>query len=102
LIPTATVSDLRFDRTDAVAGSYHTLTISGSNLTPETYFDVRFNTGSETSVVLNWQRGLTVSHSVSAGTAPGNWTINGVRAHQEEADHTGDFSPLNATITIVP
>ena len=104
LIPTATVSDFRFDRTDVAAGTSYSVDISGSNLTPETFFDVRFSTpGSDTyAVVLNWQRGLTISHSVPAGTAAGSWTINGVRAHQEEADHTGDFTPLNATIIVSP
>ena len=102
VIPTATVSDLRFDRTEVVAGNDYAVIISGAHLTPETYFDVRISTGSETHVVLNWQKGLTVSRHVPADAAAGGWTINGVRAHHEEADHTGDFTPLSASITIVP
>src|SRR4030095_16208089 len=95
LVPTPTVSDFRFDQTDVAAGTSYSVSISGSNLTPETFFDVRYSIpGSDTSaVVLNWQRGLTFSHSVPAGTAAGSWTINGARAHQEEADHTGDLTP---------
>jgi Galactose oxidase, central domain len=102
LIPTPIVSDFRFDQTDVAAGTSYSVSVSGSNLTPETFFDVRLSTpGSDTyAVVLNWQRGLTVSHSVPAGTTAGSWTINGVRAHQEEEDHTGDFAPFNATITV--
>ena len=89
---------------NVAAGTSYLVDISGPNLTPETFFDVRFSIpGSDTyAVVLNWQRGLTVSHGVPAGTAAGSWTINGVRAHEEEADHTGDFTPLNATITVSP
>jgi Galactose oxidase, central domain len=104
LVPTRTVSNLRFDRTNVDAGTSYSVDISGPKLTPQTFFDVRFSSpGSDTyAVVLNWQRGLTVSHSVPAGTAVGSWTINGVRAHQEEADHTDDFTPLKATITVFP
>ena len=102
LIPTPTVSGIQFDRTEAVIGGYYTATVNGPNLTAESYIDVRISTGGDTHVVLNWQKGHTFSHPVPANTAPGSWTINGVRAHQEEADHTGDFTPINATIAIVP
>ena len=52
------------------------------------------------AVVLNWQRGLTERHDVPASLAAGAWTINGVRAHQIETDHTGNFFPVSATITV--
>jgi hypothetical protein len=96
------VTDLRFDRTSVVADASFSVNISGSNLTPQTFFDVRFTApgSSAANVSLNWQRGLTASHSISAGTAPGTWTINGVRAHHDEADHMGNFVPVNATITV--
>jgi len=96
------VGDLRFDQTSVVAGSSYSLSVSGSNLTSETFLDVRFiSPGSnESAVVLNWQRGLAASHDVAAGTASGTWTINGVRAHEIETDHTGDFVPVSATITV--
>jgi hypothetical protein len=104
LLPTSTVRDVQFDRTDVAAGTSYSVTISGSNMTPETFFDVRFSIpGSDTyAVVLNWQQGPTASHSLAPGSAVGTWTINGVRAHQEQADHTGDFSSVNATITVLP
>src|SRR5262249_48603115 len=104
LIPAQTITDLRFDRTNAVTGSSYSLNISGSNLTPETFFDIRFigpgHTDSE--VALNWQKGLAARHDVLGGTASGVWTIKGVRAHQIETDHTGDFVPVSATITVFP
>ena len=98
------VSDLRFDRTSVVAGSSYSVNVSGSNLTPQTFFDVRFTSpGSNVSdVVLNWQRGVAASHDVPAGTASGIWTIIGVRAHEIETDHTGSFFPVSATITVSP
>src|SRR5262249_36855774 len=103
LIPALVVRDLEFDRTNVVAGSSYSVNVSGSNLTPQTFFDIRFTApGSNTSnVALNWQTGLATSHPVPLSTAPGSWTINGVRAHQNEADHTGNFSPVSATIAVV-
>jgi hypothetical protein len=101
--PLPVVTGLQFNRPTVVAGDSYSVNLSGSNLTPQTFFDVRFIApGSNTSsVALNWQTGLTASHAVPLDTAPGNWTINGVRAHQDGADHTGDFNPVSATITVV-
>jgi hypothetical protein len=101
LVPAQTVTALSFDRTSVVAGSSYSVSVSG-NLTPQTFFDVRFiSPGSNTSdVVLNWQKDLAASHDVPIGTAAGNWTINGVRAHEIETDHTGSFFPVSATITV--
>jgi hypothetical protein len=102
LIPAPIVTDLRFDRTSVVVGSSFSANFSGSNLTPETFFDVRFTSAGTniSDVVLNWQRGLTVSHDVSAVTVAGSYTINGVRAHEIESDHTGIFFPVSATLTV--
>jgi Galactose oxidase, central domain len=102
LVPALVVADLRFDQSSVSAGSSYAVNVLGSNLTPQTFFDIRFTApGSNTTdVVLNWQRGLAATHDVPAGTASGIWKINGVRAHQNEADHTGNFVPVNATITV--
>ncbi len=104
LVPVPAVTGLRFDRTSVIEGSSYLANVSGSNLTAQTFFDVRFTSaGSKTSaVVLNWQRGLVASHGVPDGTASGNWTIIGVRAHEIETDHTGNFFPVSATITVSP
>jgi len=107
LMPTVTglVNGLRFDRQNVVAGSSYSATVSGSDvLTSQTFFDVRFTApGSNASdVVLNWQKGVAASHAVSVGTPAGNWAVTGVRAHQVEADHTGNFDPVYATITVAP
>jgi len=96
------VTDLRFDRSSVVAGSSFVTDISGSNLTPQTFFDVRFTAPGSTAsdVALNWQTGFLSTHVVPVGIASGNWTINGVRAHQIATDHSGDFFPVSATITV--
>jgi hypothetical protein len=102
LIPAQTVTDLRFDRMSVATSASFSANIAGSNLTTDTFFDVRF-TGpgsSDSAVVLNWQRGSVESHDVPAALAAGKWTINGVRAHQIETDHTGTFFPVSATITV--
>lgn len=98
------VTELQFDRMNAIAGSSYSVNVLGSNLTPETFFDIRFTSPESnlSDVVLNWQRGVAASHAVPVGTAPGTWTINGVRAHQIETDHTGSFIPVQATITVSP
>jgi galactose oxidase-like protein len=102
LIPASIVTALRFDRTSVVEGSSYSVDVSGSNLTPQTFFDVRFTApGTHSSnVVLNWQKGVAASHAVPAGTASGIWTITSVRAHEIETDHTGNFVPVSATITV--
>jgi hypothetical protein len=104
LVPVSIVTDLQFDRMNAGAGSSYSVNVSGSALASQMFFDVRFSSpGSNESVVaLNWQKGLAARHDIPAGTASGVWTINGVRAHQIETDHTGNFSPVSATITVSP
>jgi hypothetical protein len=104
LVPIPLVNSFRLDREVVVAGSSYSVNVSGSNLTPQMFFDVRFTSpdSTESAVVLNWQRGLAGSHSVPAGTASGNWTISGVRAHEIETDHTGSFFPVSAKITVSP
>jgi hypothetical protein len=102
LVPIPVVNAVRFDRMVVPAGSSYSVDLSGSNLTPEMYFDVRF-TGperNESAVALNWQKGLVINHGVPAGLAQGSWTITGVRAHEIETDHTGIFFPVSATITV--
>jgi hypothetical protein len=103
LVPVPGVTALQFDRPSVLAGGSYVVNLSGTNLTPQTFFDVRFTApGSNTSnIAVNWQIGLAASHAVPLDLAPGNWTINGVRAHQIETDYTGNFSPVSATITVV-
>jgi Galactose oxidase, central domain len=104
LSPAQIVTSIQFDRTSVIPGTSYSVNVSGSNLAPQTFFDVRFSAPGtkEFAVVLNWQIGVTASHEVPTGTASGTWTINGVRAHQIETDHTGNFVPVSATIAVSP
>jgi hypothetical protein len=101
-VPAQVVSGLGFDRTSVGSGSSYSANVSGSNLTPQTFFDVRFTApgSTDSAVVLNWQKGVAVSHDVPVGLAAGSWTINGMRAHEVETDHTGIFFPVSATVTV--
>jgi hypothetical protein len=92
------------DRTGVAPGGSFSVSVSGPNLTTQTFFDIRFTSpGSNVSdVVLNWQRGVAASHAVPVDTASGIWKINGIRAHQVETDHTGNFLTVSATITVSP
>jgi hypothetical protein len=104
LSPTPVANRLLFDRSVVGPGSSYSVNIAGSNLSPQTFFDVRFiGPGTnESAVVLNWQRGLAASHEVTAGVASGDWRITGVRAHEIDTDHTGSFFPVTASITVSP
>jgi hypothetical protein len=104
LLPALIVTNLQFDQMNVVAGFSYSANFSGSNLAPDTFFDVRFFApgSSESAVVLNWQKGLDQRHDVPVGIASGDWTINGVRAHRVETDHTGSFASVSATITVSP
>jgi hypothetical protein len=103
LVPASVTENFQFDRSVVVTGSSYSVDVSGSNLTQQTFFDVRFTAPGSNgfAVAQNWQRGLSMSHDVPAGISTGSWTINGVRAHQIETDHTGNFFPVSATITVV-
>jgi hypothetical protein len=104
LSPAQVVTSIQFDRTSVIPGTSYSFNVSGSNLAPQTFFDVRYSApgAKEFAVVLNWQIGINASHEVPTGTASGVWTINGVRAHQIETDHTGNFVPVSATIAVFP
>ena len=101
---TLLVSDMRFDPASVQMGGPLTATFSGTNLTNETYFDIRFRTprSATDEVVLNWQQGRSARHTVPLGTAPGTWTVTGVRAHQNINDHSSDFAPLSVILTVTP
>ena len=102
-IAPSSVTSITFDVAVVRTGGSFTATIAGSNLSGM-YFDVQVRPPGSTAdiVVFNWQTGTTESHSVQTGIDAGTWTVDGVRAHQDQADHTGDFIPVSATITVSP
>lgn len=91
-----------FDSPRARRGGSVTATFSGNNLTNATYFDVRFRAPSANAddVALNWQQGLSGTHPISQNTTLGDWTITGVRAHQDANDHSGPFAPVQVTFSV--
>jgi uncharacterized delta-60 repeat protein len=96
------VSDVKFDQSSiGLTGSF-SATLSGTNLTDRTYFDVRFRSpGSDTDQVsLNWQRGTSARHNISAGTTAGTWIVTGIRAHEDVSDHSGEFISVSTTLTV--
>ncbi len=97
------VSELKFEPATAQVGSSFVAKFAGTNVTNDTYLDVRFRAPGSSSdlVVLNWQQGLSGSHGIVPGTALGNWTINGVRAHQDRDEHSGDFDAVSATLAVI-
>ena len=101
-VPAFLVTNILLDKSTVAAGGVANITFTGSNLTSQTFFDVRFaGPLSSTYIVAeNWQTGDFGSHIIPAGTPTGAWTINGVRPHQDPLDHTGGFFPVSATITV--
>jgi uncharacterized delta-60 repeat protein len=96
------VSDVKFDQSSiGLTGSF-SATLSGTNLTDRTYFDVRFRSpGSDRDQVsLNWQQGTSARHNISAGTTPGTWIVTGIRAHEDVNDHNGEFISVSTTLTV--
>jgi hypothetical protein len=96
------VTGLALDTTASHRGSSYGSTVSGSGLTAQTYFDIRFRTPGSTvdAIAFNWQTGPTGSQAVGAGTPTGTWTITGVRAHSDPADHTGSFVTVSVSLTV--
>ena len=96
------VSATHFDTPLVAVGGFWDVTLSGSNLTDRTYFDVRFRSpGSNTDqVALNWQQGTEAHHTVATGTEVGTWIITGIRAHESASDQGGEFVPVSASITV--
>ena len=96
------VSALDFRAAIVEVGDSFDATLSGSNLTDRTYFDLRFRGPGNTTdqVVLNWQQGRTARHTVAAGTDAGAWIVTGIRAHESVSDQGGEFVPVSASITV--
>jgi hypothetical protein len=96
------VTELHFDRDVLESGEPLGATFVGADLTDTTYFDVRFRVPGSIAneVALNWQQGTSGRHTLLSGTGVGEWTVTGVRAHQNKDDHTGEFDPVSGIFTI--
>ncbi len=87
----------------ARVGEAYTAVFTGTGLTLETYFDLRFRAPGDAvdEVVFNWQRGTSSPHIADPSTRPGKWIITGVRAHRDSWDHEGSFNPLSVVLEIM-
>jgi len=96
------VTELQFDPGSVESEGSFTATFSGTNLTSETYFDVRFRApcSDEDQVALNWQKGASATHRVPAGSPTGAWTISGIRAHEVMTDHSTDFDSRSTALLV--
>ena len=96
------VSAIDFRAATVKVGDSFDATLSGSNLTDRTYFDVRFRTPGSTTdqVAPNWQQGTSARHTVGTGTEAGTWIVTGIRAHESVSDQGGEFVPVSASITV--
>ena len=100
--PALVITGVSFSPNPVNNGSSFSATMAGLNLTNQTNFDVLFQAPGNAAFIeaLNWQTGSAGSHTVRLGTAPGSWTIGGIRAHQDPADHTGSYVPVSASLTV--
>jgi parallel beta-helix repeat protein len=99
---TAVVTGVALDSSRVPVNGSFISTFSGSNLTSQTYFDIRLRApgASVDELALNWQQGPAARHPIAPGTAVGDWRITGVRAHQGANEHSGSFAPVDATISV--
>jgi parallel beta-helix repeat protein len=100
---TPIVSGLVFNPARVTRGGSFNAAFSGSNLTTTTYFDLRYRPpgASSDEITFNWQRGGSASQIIPPSTAPGDWMITGIRAHQDANDHSGPFEPVQTALTII-
>jgi len=97
------VHGFEFNQTGVHIGDSYIARVSGTNLTAQTYFDILYRApgGSVVEESLNWQTGASAVHSVSAATARGIWTVTGIRAHEDETDHTGSYVPVSTSVNVL-
>jgi hypothetical protein len=93
---------LAFEHTRLRAGESFTATFSGTSLSGEAYYDLRFRAPGDSTdhVALNWQRGLSGTHRLPTDTPTGTWTVTGVNPHQNIDDHTAAFVSVSAELLV--
>lgn len=93
---------LTFGSPSIYSGGSFTATFSGTNLNPNTFFDIRFRSpGSDADqIAVNWQRGTAAAHELPGSATTGTWTITGVRAHENADDHGASFISVSGELTV--
>jgi para-nitrobenzyl esterase len=97
------VNSIDFSPGSIRIGSSFVARFVGANIDANTYLDIRFRApgGSTDDVVLNWQQGPTVSHTLPRNTSLGRWNVTGIRAHRIRDDHSGSFNLVPANFDVV-
>jgi photosystem II stability/assembly factor-like uncharacterized protein len=97
------IRSIEFSKTSVPVGDSYIATASGTNLTAQTYFDIRYRAPGSTvdEEALNWQTGPAAVHGIPAGMGLGTWIVTGIRAHEDPADHTNSYFPASASITVL-
>jgi hypothetical protein len=98
------VNSLAFDRSNVSPGAAVVATFSGTGLSGQTYFDIRFRAPGSTTEqeAANWQQGTSASHAVAASIQAGTYIVTAVRAHRDAGEHTGPYIPVSASLTVGP
>jgi photosystem II stability/assembly factor-like uncharacterized protein len=96
------VGAMSLDRVSVRPGGSFSATFSGTNLTDQTYFDVRVQFPGSTvdRIAWNWQQGTSAAHSVGPDITPGIWKITGANAHADAGDHTAAFTPISISLAV--
>ena len=102
LVTTPPAFQITFGSPSVHSGASFTATFSGTNLNPNTFFDIRFRSpGSDADqIAVNWQRGTAATHELPGSATVGTWTITGVRAHENADDHGASFIPVSGELTV--
>jgi parallel beta-helix repeat protein len=101
---TLNVTGLSFAPVNVTRGSTFTTTFSGTNLSAQIYFDVRFRapgTNSEQEA-WNWQQGPSATLTVPASIQTGTYVVTAARVHTDISDHSGPYIPVSATLNVLP
>jgi hypothetical protein len=96
------VSNLAFDPNNVSRGGAFVATFSGTGLSGQTYFDIRFRVPGSTTEqeAANWQQGTSATHAVPASIQTGTYIVTAVRAHRDVGDHTGPYIPVSTSFTV--
>jgi hypothetical protein len=97
-----TVSAVSITPEKVKPGESFSVDFSGTGLTEQTYFDVRFRAPGSLlhDVAANFQHGTSVRHTATGALRAGAWVITGVRAHRLEFDHAGEFVPVHSSVEV--
>jgi membrane-associated phospholipid phosphatase len=98
----ALVTGIALNPSSVRLGQSFSATITGTNITGKTYFDIRFRRpgAAADEIGRNWQQGASATHAVGAAAETGRWLITGIRPHKIVDDSSGDFVPVSGVLDV--